>query len=885
MGDYGNNELQRLKARILQLEGENRELAASRNYLRAILDSEPACVKLLSADGSLLDMNSAGLDLLEADSLGQVRNHCVYPLVVEEHRAAFRDLIEHTFLGNSGSLEFEIIGFKGRRRWLETHSSPLRDAAGTVTAVIGITKDITERVRAEQSLRETESRLSMAVEASNTGLWNWNLLTNEVYFSPIWKRQIGYADDEIGNQFSEWVDRIHPDDRESALESCNAYLQNPTPLFQNTFRMRHKDGSWRHILTNAALRFNEQGQKAYVIGAHVDITERVLIDRELHEVESRLALAVDAANTGLWDWNLHDNTVFYSPIWKRQLGYADDEISNRFEEWQSRVHPDDLAPALARIEAHLKDSSVAFENEFRMRHKDGSWRWILAYGSLRDAADGQRPHVLGAHIDITERKRAELALSESSQKFAAIFSQALSPTALMSSPDYRFVEVNQAWVELFGFARAEVVGRTGPEIGLTMDVEKRAHFFTELEQGKRLQRREIKVLAKSGKVLDVLANASKIDINGKDFVLSILQDVTETREAEARLARHEELLRLFVQHSPAAMAMFDRDMRYIVNSRRYAEDFHGDNHDLKGRCHYDVFPEIPERWKQVHARCQAGASESCEREEFLRADGQVQWVRWQIVPWHESNGAIGGIILFTEDVTARVMMEKQLEEAADRQKTLALRLAEAQELAQKRLSVELHDRIGQNLTALGINLTLIEGTAGKNQDTNMANRLRDSRELLRTTTASVRSLIAELRPAVLDDYGLLAGLHWYAEQVHERTGLTIDVTGAESEPRLQTQFETTLFRIAQEVLNNAIKHAQASRIKIDLACNGRRVTLGIADDGRGFDPAAHRLGPRVHWGLEMIAERARSIGASLQVDSAPGAGTRVAIALDRDGGP
>lgn len=137
-----------------QLYQESKRIAAalteSEARLRAIFDTEPECVKLMAADGSLLEMNPAGLRLLEADSFQQIENQCVFPLVVEEHRRAFRDLTGRVFRGESGTLEFEIIGLKGRQRWLETHASPLRDAAGKVTALLGITRDITERKLAER---------------------------------------------------------------------------------------------------------------------------------------------------------------------------------------------------------------------------------------------------------------------------------------------------------------------------------------------------------------------------------------------------------------------------------------------------------------------------------------------------------------------------------------------------------------------------------------------------------------------------------------------------------------------------------------------------------------------------------------------------------------
>ena len=141
-----------------------------------------------------------------------------------------------------------------------------------------------------------------------------------------------------------------------------------------------------------------------------DITERQQAEKALRESERRLHLATKAANVGLWDWDLQTNTVWFSPEWKRQIGYEDHEIPNHFEVWQSRVHPDDLERALARVKAYVEKPWPNFENEFRFRHNDGSYRWILAQASLSPDAQGKLTRVLGSHIDITERKQADQRL-------------------------------------------------------------------------------------------------------------------------------------------------------------------------------------------------------------------------------------------------------------------------------------------------------------------------------------------------------------------------------------------------------------------------------------------------------------------------------------------
>ncbi|WP_437758240.1 STAS domain-containing protein [Sorangium sp. So ce1389] len=143
-----------------------------------------------------------------------------------------------------------------------------------------------------------------------------------------------------------------------------------------------------------------------------------------------------------------------------------------------------------------------------------------------------------------------------------------------------------------------------------------------------------------------------------------IRDLEQADEERARLQealrRSEEHVRLFLTYTPAAFAMFDRDMRYVMASQRYGTDFGLDHRELLGRSHYEVFPDVPEHWKAIHQRCLAGAAEGNDEEPFPRADGHVEWGSWKIFPWHTMTGEIGGIMLFTEVITERKRLEDTL---------------------------------------------------------------------------------------------------------------------------------------------------------------------------------------------------------------------------------
>lgn len=234
------------------------------------------------------------------------------------------------------------------------------------------------------------------------------------------------------------------------------------------------------------------------------------------------------------------------------------------------------------------------------------------------------------------------------------------------------------------------------------------------------------------------------------------------------------------------------------------------------------------------------------------------------------------------DSAAVAIGNARLYEEGERQReqlrALAVRLAEAEEAEWQRLARELHDQVGQNLAALGINLNILHSKLSEGAADWVRSRLVDSLALLEQTGRRIRDLMVDLRPPVLDDYGLGAALRWYGEQQESRTGIVVRVQDEELIPRLPPPVEIALFRIFQEALTNVIKHARAAQVIVSVEADVELVRMVVADDGVGFDPS--RLpgpGERQRWGLITMAERAEGIGGHCRVESCPGAGARVIV--------
>ncbi len=220
-----------------------------------------------------------------------------------------------------------------------------------------------------------------------------------------------------------------------------------------------------------------------------------------------------------------------------------------------------------------------------------------------------------------------------------------------------FIDVNKAGLAKYGYSRDEFLAMTIRDIYADGQMDRLIEKLAEINPN-GIRSAECQHRLKSGETITVMVDSHKFEFDGQSMMVSVIRDNAAGSNAEKRFKRDQQILRLFVENNPAAIAMFDRDMRYIVTSRRYLWDYHIPKQELAGRCHYDVFPEIPQRWKEIHKRCLAGSVEKCSEDPFPREDGSLDWVRWEIHPWYEEAGQIGGIILFSEVITDQKRKEQ-----------------------------------------------------------------------------------------------------------------------------------------------------------------------------------------------------------------------------------
>lgn len=291
-----------------------------------------------------------------------------------------------------------------------------------------------------------------------------------------------------------------------------------------------------------------------------------------------------------------------------------------------------------------------------------------------------------------------------------------------------------------------------------------------------------------------------------------------------------------------------------------------------------VHPDDRPAWDHVLRGALANGDPFTSEFRIVRPNGTVRHVRSLGEVMTDSAGHTLEVLWSVLDITEQKETEHALRSSAEQLTALSRGLVEIQEAERRQLSRELHDRVGQNLTALSINLDILGTTLADGRYTEQRARLNDSSALLESTVDSIENVMAELRPPMLDDYGLLPALHWYAKDFSKRTGIDVSVAGTESSERLAPEMEIALFRIAQEALTNVAKHASATRVTVFLAHTEDHCVMTVTDDGIGLE-AERADARRPGLGMVTMRERSQAVGGRFSVKTVAGGGTRVEITI------
>ena len=876
-------EFNRMMAARAQLRSERREALARaeahERRLSEIIDTIAEGVLILGPDGRYELANRAEEVLLGVprDAIIGVRYDEVSWRRAAVDGAAF-PLADHPFerlrRGEPSvrNQVFQIITPQGRSRIVSVNAAALRDPAGGFGGIVMTGVDITERTSAERRLADVIEALGEGlILVGPDGRYQLANRAEEELLGVTRDRIIGVRFDEVS-----WGRRTAEGAPFRVADHPFARLARGEPSVRD-FEMQivTPQGRARTVLASAAPLFDAAGNFDGAVLTAVDITAR-------KQAEQRLRDIIETMVEGLFIIDRDGRYELVNRAAEELLGIPREHaIGLRIDQAPWGRLAADGSPH--RLEDHTferlrRGAPYVREREVQLIPANAPPRMVSINAvPLRDAA-GNFDGIVATWIDITGRRRAERRLRDTIETMA-------EGLAIIGA-DGRYELFNRAAEDLIGFPRERILGvrydavpwlRIAADGGPFRNID---HPFERLRHGDAVALRdhEYRVVTAKGAVRTISTNAAALhDAAGNfDGVVTTWSDVTDRKNAERRL-------RDIIETMAEAVMIIGADGNYELVNREAEELLKRPRERIVGMRQGDA------PWARLAVDGRPLRVDELPLERLRRGEPALHGYEFQLVlpdgspprtilmnagPLRDASGNFAGVVLSGSDITERKAAERRLEEYTARLGTLSRRVLAVQEEERRAVARELHDELGQVLTAVRLNLQTLRR---RSRDPELRPVFEDGLALLETAIAEVRALSMRLRPTILDDLGLEAALRSHLERSRARAELALDTEISLPQKRLDPAVETACFRIVQEAMTNVVRHAAASRLSVALQAVDGELVLSVRDDGRGFDPAAaaRRAARGESAGLSGMEERAQLAGGRLEIHAAPGRGTEV----------
>jgi len=804
--------------------------------------------------------------------------------------------------------DVEILNYAkcGKPYWLRIDCQPLHDERGELSGFMAIETDITEQKQHEAELRRVNARLAAATSGTGLGVFEWDPVNDVLHWDDAMYELYGVRPEECQSIFEMWRSRVELEDLPEVEALLREALEGKAE-FRTHFRIRTPIGHVRHIEAAATVERDESGRARRLIGFNRDVTARVEAQTALAESERFARGAVDGLAAHIAVLDEKGNILRVNRAWREfamgngaTAGYI---TGGNYLEICDRAAGE--CEENARIVAEGIRSVISGEREEFTHpypcHGPERKQWFIARVTRFPCENDRR--VVVAHENITEQQLAQDDLRKTQEM--------LKETGRIAKIGGWEMRIEGEETRLIFTDEVKRICEVEPDYEPTLEAafdfyppEVRplivAAVRRAIEEGEPWDLSLPFVTAK-GRRLWVRAIGQARMENGACVALSgALQDVTDRKSAEHLAETLKDRLQLFVEHTPAAVAMFDRDMRYLVASRGWYEEYELHEDEILGRTHYEVFPEIPERWVELHRLALEGETVWNDRDFLDREDGTRLWLRWRLEPWHDERGEVGGIVMFTENITEQIEYEQEL--AASKEE------AEHANQAKSAFLANMSHEIRTPMTAiLGFaDLLTSEGESYEPE------RRREALGTIRRNGEHLLSIIDDILdlskieagrmttervrfdlPELVDD--LLSMMRLRAEG----KGIALDVKPETNLPKEIVSDPVRLRQILINLVGNAVKFTDRGGVTIRLRGEesaGRiRLSFLVEDTGIGMsreqvdslfdafmqaDQSTSRRYGGTGLGLHISRRLARMLGGDVSVESRKGEGSVFAVTVD-----
>jgi PAS domain S-box-containing protein len=851
-------------------------LKQSLEWQEAIFEGSRDSIFISDQDSRFVAVNKAACDLT-----GYSRDQLLKMRIPDLHDhpdlVAYETYNRRIFDGEETLTEAKILRSDGAK--VDTEFNNKRVSIAGKLYMHTTARDVTQRKRTEVLLRENQELFALFMRHSP-------VFTYIKEVTPTESRVLQASDN-----FHEMI----------GVPAEKMIGRTMTELFPKEFAAKMTADDWGVVSSGKPLQLDEElngrhyttakfpitmGEKKILAGFTIDISERKRAEMALRASEGRLKDIM--FSMGDWVWEVDENGVYtYSSQKGLELfGRSDDDVIGKtpFD-----FMPPDEAKRVGTIFSEIAAKKLPIKDlENWNINKEGETICLLTNGVPILDEQGNLRGYRGVDKDITDRKRVEDALRDSEERFRKVFEE--GPIGMvLTSRELQFFNANPAFCQMLGYTKEEMNSRT------FLDVTHPDHRRADREnvenmwQGKIPQyRTEKRYVAKNGEIRWGSLSASLVQ--GGDgqplYALAMIEDITERKRAAETLKKEHALLSTIIETIPDEICMKDNDSRYIMaNKASVAALGAKSSEEMIGKTDFDyVRRDLALRLLAEEKQILESGKPSISREN-VRLDPKTGEISkcdlYTKVPVRAHDGKTIGLLVINVDITQRKRAEERVRKSETRLRELSAHLDSVREEERRHIAQEFHDQLGQTLTALRMDLSLLEReladhTKGISREA-LIEEIRSSQGLIDQGIQTVRAIMAELRPELLDQLGLLAALEWEAEKFQQRSGVLCQIINNVGVLQVDSKRSIALFRIFQEALTNVARHAQATRLDVVIRSEADDLILEISDDGIGITFEAENKSHS--FGLIGMRERALLLGAKLDISGIMGKGTRITVTM------
>ena len=762
------------------------------------------------------------------------------------------------------TLEVEMNHKNGATVWMEMVIRAVRDEAGSLTGMVGVSRDISERKKVQEKLRESERLLRETETLSHLGGWSYDVATRKMFWTEGVFAIHEIAPDTDAELVATSVNCYAPEARDAVLEAFHRAIEQGLPYDLEVPFVTAK-GAHRWVRTTGHPEFKD-GVVVRVTGNIMDVTEQHEAAEQLRASEQRyrqlFEQSVDAVNLVAPDGRLLEA----NPAWYALFGVTTDDIST----YNAREAYVDLDGRQRFLEAIAVQDRV--EDEVRFRRKDGTVFDCHRVVTTRRSPDGS---VLGYQTvfhDVTEQKRALTALRESEERFRLVLSG--SPVIIAQvDRELRYVWIYHPHPD---FADSSVLGKRDDELSDNAGTRQMMQLKRQVISTGQPARRTISFpLSVGTRTYDIAAEPLRDESGAVIGATTVSFDITERVVAEEALKASEEKYRQIFDQSVVPISLISMDGRIIEANDAWMSLLGYSHDDIPSFNAVSLFEHPDDRKELIEQLLRNGHLDNYAAR-IKRKDGTFIDVIRSISVRYNPDGSILGLQTVLRDVTELHRTRDELLASREQLRRLALRIQEAREEERSTIAHDLHDKFSQELTALKFDLESLRRIVQQEGDA-VQKRLRDITALVDSMAYEVRRVISEMRPGMLDDLGLCAAVEWQAGQFSERTGIPCALNLTAEDAVLSPAVRTSLFRVFQELLSNVARYAEATEVAVDLVSDAETVSLIVADNGRGITEGELE-GPG-SLGILGMQERIHACGGSIRIHGEPGNGTTAKVTV------